>query len=101
MKGADVVDEQVTIGEIGRRMDRVEEAVTRGFDRLTERLDRDYVPVAVYAADRAADQTRIAKLEARADSDTQRAWQARLSLSLALLSVPASIVTAWLVAQLT
>lgn len=101
MTGADVADEQVTIGELGRRMDRVEGAVTRGFDRLAERLDRDYVTVAVYAADRAADQARIAKLEARADGDSQRAWQTRLSLTLALLSVPASVATAWLVSQIT
>lgn len=95
------MEEQVTIGELGRRMDRVEEAVTRGFDRLTERLDRDYVGVALYAADRAADRARMAKLEARAEGDAQRAWQSRLSLMVALLSVPAGIITAWLVTKIS
>lgn len=95
------MEEQVTIGELGRRMDRVEDTLTRGFDKLTARLDRDYVQIAVYAADRNADNARLAALEAESAGAKQRIWQIRLAMYASLLSVPVGVITAWLVTRLS
>lgn len=82
-------------------MDRVEDALTKGFDKLATRLDRDYVQIGVYAADRGADNARLAALEAQSAVAQQRAWQIRLSLYASLMSVPVGIVTAWFVSRLS
>jgi hypothetical protein len=95
------MDAEITIGELGRRLDRLETTVATGFERLATRLERDYVQVAVYATERAADLARIASLEAETATRGQQRWQTRLALTAALLSVPTSVIAAWLTAALT
>lgn len=100
----------ITLGELGRRADRLDQEMRLGFDSLRNEIQRlNFIPSGVYAADRSADQERIRRLEqdlstevkeresALAESN-QRAWQARLSFILALIGLPVSIIGSLIVA---
>lgn len=103
---------EVTIGELDRRVDRLERAMEAGFQGLREEIQRlSFVSAAVYAADRSADQERIRRLEAdlteERDARTgaeqavqQRAWQSRWSLIVALIGLPLSVIGSVLAALL-
>ncbi|MFI6760596.1 hypothetical protein ACIBF5_15820 [Micromonospora sp. NPDC050417] len=100
----------VTLGELGRRVDRVDVEMRNGFQQLREELrGLTFVPAAVYAADRSGDHERMRRLEgdlkeeitAREEAEKvagQRAWQSRLSLTLAIVGLPISIVGSIVVA---
>ena len=104
--------DDVTLGEVDRRVGRLEQRVDSGFKELKEEIARlSFVPAAVYAADRAGDAHRLAALEAdlalesrdrRAAEDNarHRSFQARLALVVAALGIPASILAGVVTANL-
>lgn len=110
-------ESEVTLGELGRRVDRLDTEMQAGFRSMREEIQRlAFVPAAVYAADRSGDHERLRRLEqdlseeteARRTAEqaaTQRAWQARWSLILAAIGVPfgvvASVLAGIIVARLT
>jgi hypothetical protein len=89
-----------TLGELARRMDRLETTMAAGFDRLAGRLEHDYVQLGVYASERSSLEGRVAALEAAEAARRGQSWQLRLSLAAALMSVPTSVIAAWLVSSL-
>lgn len=94
----------VNLGEVVRRQDRMETRMDAGFQALgdkVERLTSGFVPAAVYAADRSADQERIRRVEGDLAQAEQRGHQARWSLILAGLGLPLSVAASVLAAQLT
>lgn len=103
----------VTLGEVARRVDRVETEMKAGFKAVQEQIAAlSFVPSAVYAADRAADLERHRRLEADLREETrerrdaektaaQRGWQTRLSLALAVIGPPLSALGAFIVARTT
>lgn len=102
----------LTIGEVGRRVDRLDAEVRAGFRQVAEQISGlAFVPAAVYAADRSAEGERLRRLEKDLKEETearetaertasQRAWQARLSLLMAMLGLPLSVLGSVLVALL-
>jgi hypothetical protein len=100
----------ITLGEVGRRVDRLDQEMRAGFAKVAEQLaGLAFVPAGVYAADQSAMAERMRRLEAdlrdeeaarRAAEQTasHRAWQARLSLVMALLGLPLSVLGAVVVA---
>lgn len=94
----------ITLGELGRRVDRVEVEMRAGFDSMRQQIERlAFVPAGVYAADKSAEGQRIqriedalereveARVEAQKTAD-QRAWQSRWSLVMALIGMPLTVV---------
>lgn len=106
IEGVDEVGEPngITLGEVGRRVDRLDSEMRAGFQKVAEQIaGLSFVPAAVYAADRSAEAERARRVEAdlreeiRAresaeQTSGQRAWQARLSLILALVGLPLSVI---------
>lgn len=100
--GLDVDD--MTIGELSRRVDRLDTEMKAGIQAVREDIQRlQFVPAAVYASDRSGDAERVRRLEAdlieerrerEAEKGTadQRAWQARLSLIMAMVGLPISLI---------
>lgn len=100
----------ITLGEVARRVDRLDQEMRAGFKAVQEEIAKlAFVPAAVYAADRAADVERIRRLEddlkeevgAREETErtaAQRTWQARLSLVMALIGLPLSVLGSVIVA---
>lgn len=100
----------ITLGEVGRRVDRLDHEMRAGFTRVAEQVAAlTFVPAAVYAADQSATAEKIRRLEAdlRGEEEerrtaeqtaSQRAWQARLSLIMALLGMPLSVIGSVVVA---
>lgn len=86
---------EVTLGEVGRGLDRVEREMRDGIAAIRAEIKAlAFVPAAVYAADQVGNRERIERLE-EADKDArQRAWQSRWSIVLALIAMPISIVGA-------
>lgn len=103
----------VNLGEVTRRVDRLETRMDAGFQALSDKMERlAFVPAAVYAADRAADQESVRRLEADLRQEAQerkvaqekadqRAHQVRWSLILAGLGVPLSVVAGVVTAHVT
>lgn len=110
----------VNLGEVTRRLDRTDEEVRglgnemrAGFQALSDKMERlAFVPAAVYAADRAADQESVRRLaddlrqeaqerKAAEEKADQRAHQVRWSLILAGLGVPLSVVAGVVTAHVT
>ena len=102
--------EDMTLGELARRVDRIDSEVRDGFAGVREEIrSLAFVHPAVYAADRQADGQRFARIErdlteeknAREDAERMaaaRAWQARFSLVMALLGLPISVIGSVVVA---
>lgn len=101
----------VTLGEVARRVDRVETEMRTGFREVKEEIARlSFVPAAVYAADRSADAHRLTRLEDDLEAEKQarqsaeqsaahRGWQARLSLGVAMMGIVLSPAAAFLAAK--
>lgn len=99
-----MADSDVTTGELGRRVDRLETGMQTGFAALADQLrSLQFVPIGVYTSDRSGDMERINRLEAdlrsereaREESEkvaSQRAWQSRWSLITAAVGVPLAVV---------
>jgi hypothetical protein len=107
------VSDGVTLGELARRVERIDGRVERmdtgmrsGFDALREEISRlSFVSREVYEASRGGDSARFDRLEAdlheegaarkaseeRAD---QRDWQVRVALGVALFGALLSVVVA-------
>lgn len=111
------MSDDVTLGELARRVDRMDREMQAGFAGLHEKIDRlAFVPAAVYAADQAsylerqsAQVDRIKRIEAdllgeeaarkaAEDRADQRGWHVRVALGVAMfgafLSVISAVVTA-------
>jgi hypothetical protein len=97
---------EVTLGEVARGLGRVEREIEVGFQAIRQEIKSlSFVPAAVYSADKVAQHDRIGRLEEdleeekvlRRDAEalsSQRAWQSRWSLLLALFGMPISVVGA-------
>lgn len=108
-----MAEADVTTGELGRRVDRLETAMTTGFATLADQIrGLQFVSAGVYASDRAADVERMSRLEddvqgerrAREEAQRaadQRAWQSRWSLIAAAVGVPFGIVGSVIAAVIT
>ena len=95
---------EVTLGEVSRGLSRVEREMQAGFSTMRAEISRlSFVPAQVYASDSAAYRDRMDRVEAalrdegqlRHEAESladQRAWQSRLSIMLALVGMPLSIV---------
>ena len=102
-----MAEDEVSNGEITRRLDRTDAEVRglatemrAGFQGISEKMERlAFVPAVEYAANRAADQERIRRLEGSLEKAEQRGHQARWAVGLAVaglpLSVAAGVATAW------
>jgi hypothetical protein len=103
--GVDPVDgTEVTLGEVSRGLFRVEREMHAGFTAIRQEIGKlSFVPAQVYAADTMAYRDRVERIEAtlrgeaelRREAETaaaQRTWQARLSMMLALVGMPLSII---------
>lgn len=100
----------VTLGEVVRRVDRLDREMMAGFASMREELrGLAFVPAAVYSADRVADDLRFRRLEddlvaeraGREEAERvadQRAWQARLSVVMAFVGLPLSVIGSIVVA---
>lgn len=92
----------VNLGEVTRRVDRLETRMDANFQALSDKMERlAFVPAAVYASDRTADQERIRRVESDLAEAEQRGHQARWSLILAGLGVPLSVAASVLASHLT
>jgi hypothetical protein len=97
---------EVTLGEVARGLNRVEREMHEGFAAIRREIGHlSFVPAAVYSADMVAYRERMERVEAglaeeislrREDAQTssQRAWQSRWGIALALIAMPISIVGA-------
>lgn len=83
--------DEVTTGELARRMDRLEMAV----HDVGGKLDQLVQP-ATYVSDKNAIEARLARVERRSDVADARAWQTRLAIVVAFLSCLLPIVLAYL-----
>ena len=89
------MDDDVTLGELARRVDRLETAMTEGFRELRDEIrNLAFVPAGVYASDQSALRERIQQLEKRADRVDNRAWHVRASLLIAAFSGLLSLIIA-------
>lgn len=87
--------DEVSTGELSRGLARVEDEMKAGFAQLRRELAAmTYVQPAVYAADQAATRDRLVRLEQAEQVAQQRAWQARLSLILAFISLAGALAVA-------
>lgn len=95
---------EVTLGEVSRGLARVERQMHDGFAAIRAEIGKlSFVPAQVYAADSLAYRDRMERIEgalrdeaeARREAEAlagQRAWQSRLSMGLALIGLPLSII---------
>lgn len=102
--------QDVTLGELARRVDRLDSAMVAGFATMQAELrGLAFVPAAVYSADRVTDDLRVSRLESdllaervgREEAEriaAQRAWQARLSMVMAFVGLPLSVIGSIVVA---
>jgi len=107
------LSDDVTIGEVARRVDRIDDRVERmdadmhtGFDSLRQAIGKlSFVSHEVYDTSRGADVARFGRLEAdlrdeeaaRKTSEEraeQRDWQVRVALGVALFGAVLSVVVA-------
>jgi len=96
--------QDISLGEVARRVDRLDSEMRAGFASMRDEIrGLAFVPAGVYTADRSADLERMRRFEddlaeemrtrvAVQQTTDQRAWQARLSLIVALLGLPISII---------
>lgn len=103
---------EVTLGEVHRGLTRVEQEMHLGFEAVRQQIRTlSFVPSGVYAADVLAYRDRLDRIETalaaevtwRRDTEAvsvQRAWQSRLSIVLAMVSVLGAIVAPLIVAAL-
>ncbi len=94
----------ITTGELGRRVDRLDREMKAGFESLHNEIRTlQFVPAAVYAADRSADQERLRRMEqdlvderhereGEAKESEKRAFTARWSLITALIACPLAVI---------
>lgn len=96
----------ISTGELSRSLGRVEGEMKAGFTAIRDEIRAlAFVPVGVYASDAARQRERVERLEQDLTEERrerqaaqlvgdQRAWQARLAVTLAVAGVPLSIITA-------
>jgi hypothetical protein len=103
--GVDPADgTEVTLGEVSRGLSRVEREMHAGFAAMRAEIGMlSFVPSQVYAADMMAYRDRLERAEVaiRSESElrretetgaSQRAWQGRIGILLALVGMPLSII---------
>lgn len=79
--------DDVTLGELGRRVDRLESQMWAGFEGIRAELrGLAFVPAGVYASDQAACNMRINRLEENYKTNDARSWQVKLAVIAALFS---------------
>ncbi len=106
MTGTDNND--VTPGELGRRVDSVEKSV----DRLREKVEQQhketllamrdlrFVPVELYTSEREADRREVSEMKANLAAQQSRSWQVKLALVSAGLSLFVTVMAAVVLAAL-
>lgn len=88
------VNDDVTLGELGRRVQRLESQMSAGFEAMRAELrSLAFVPSGVYASDQAAVNMRIARLEDTNKVLEHRGWQVRLAIIAAIFSGIMTITT--------
>lgn len=105
--GVDPADStEVTLGEVARGLGRVEREMHLGFSAIRAEIGKlSFVPAQVYAADMVAYRDRMERIEENAAREaelrheaeavaSQRAFQSRWSVVLALIGMPISIIGA-------
>jgi len=93
------MDDDVTLGEVVRRVDRLENAMVEGFRELRDEIrSLAFVPAGVYASDQSAMRERVDRLESRADQADNRAWHVRAALLVAGCSGLLSLVVGGMLA---
>ena len=85
-------DEAVTIGELGRRIDRLEQAVQGSFKAIDDRLSTHVVSRDYYDGRHAAVTDRLARLEAVQAVRNARWWAVGVAVAAALLTSVGSLV---------
>jgi hypothetical protein len=91
----------VTTGELSRGLSRVEREMQAGFTAIRDEIRAlAFVPAAVYASEMTAVRERVKRVEEAGETADQRAWQARLAITLAVVSMLLSIVGGLVLAAL-
>jgi hypothetical protein len=84
----------VTIGEIGRRLDRLESTVHNGFEALGKRIEGlPFLPVAVYMADKATVLEQRKGLEAEIKVERERLDHIEASIQWLARALAGAVVT--------
>lgn len=87
--------DDVTLGELGRRVDRLDDQMNKGFEAMRNEIrNLSFVPAGVYASDQGATNQRINRLEQRSDTAEQRGWQVRVAIIMAVFSTLLTVVVA-------
>lgn len=96
------MSDDVTLGELARRVDRLETTMQAGFAQLGEKMDRlPYVQAGTYESDKDATRDRLTKVETAQDRHDGRAWQVRTSVMVAAMGVPMSVIASVFASVLT
>lgn len=86
--------EDVTLGELSRRVERLETQVSAGFEAMRSELRTlTFVPAGVYASDQSGVNMRIQRLEELNKTMENRSWHIRFAIIAAIFSGLMTIVT--------
>lgn len=89
----DVSDDDVTIGEVSRRLDRLEASDQRSFRALDDRMASSLVTRDYYDGRQQSMGERIKRLEDLEAKRQARWFQVQLAIAVAILTALASLVT--------